>query len=419
MSAGLLGSSGSAYAFGGGTNITGYFDVTQPPYNAVGDGVSNAQPGIQAAINAAISNGGGIVWIPPGVYKLNSGLTITDQITLCGAGWTTPHTLPPPNNSTGNGSWFSISSTSFTPITITGFGVVVRDLAFVHQQATSISSNWIPVDYPYAIEANGQDILLENIFLRNATRGIVIRGPVTGSERSGVGRVTLNRICGQVLTTGILIDNALDIIKINDVQFWPGWWSVADPVTYYMRHNPSCNAITSQRADSPFLTNIFVLGYRRAFYFTSSSGTFGGKTTGFFMSNCIADTCPTAVEVDAIGSSGMINGIYALGGQDSVSGIIVNAEGCILQCTNIRLTTFSGNCVRAIGQATRVTLENIWCDNWNWHQSPGVAFPGIDAVNNATVYIGASRIFTNQAAAGSPPYGGPASGSTGTIILDA
>lgn len=42
-----------------------YVDVTQSPYNVVGDGIVNDSPGIQAAVNAVIGTGG-ILWFPPG-----------------------------------------------------------------------------------------------------------------------------------------------------------------------------------------------------------------------------------------------------------------------------------------------------------------------------------------------------------------
>jgi hypothetical protein len=47
-------------------------DVTQPPYRARGDGLANDAPAIQAAIDAAAAGGGGIVYLPPGTYQLDS-----------------------------------------------------------------------------------------------------------------------------------------------------------------------------------------------------------------------------------------------------------------------------------------------------------------------------------------------------------
>lgn len=51
-----------------------YFNVLD--FGAKGDNITNDQPAIQNAINAALAAGGGTVFIPAGTYKVNSTLTI-------------------------------------------------------------------------------------------------------------------------------------------------------------------------------------------------------------------------------------------------------------------------------------------------------------------------------------------------------
>jgi len=51
-------------------------DVTEAPYNADPTGVADSAAAIQAAIDVAESNGGGIVFFPIGTYLINTGLTV-------------------------------------------------------------------------------------------------------------------------------------------------------------------------------------------------------------------------------------------------------------------------------------------------------------------------------------------------------
>lgn len=55
-------------------------------FGAVGDGVHNDAPAIQAAIDAAARQGGGTVYMPVGRYALHQGLTLASGIALVGAG---------------------------------------------------------------------------------------------------------------------------------------------------------------------------------------------------------------------------------------------------------------------------------------------------------------------------------------------
>lgn len=409
LAAALLAAPRTAQASGVGTAISGFYDVTQTPYNADNTGATDAQPGIQKAITAAQANGGGVVWIPPGIYKLASGLVISAQVELCGAGWSSPDpdTTGHPNNSAGSGSWFYIESIAFTPLRVAlKTSATIKNIAFVHKQPTDVTGAWVPMNYPFAIEINGRDVLVENVFLRNATRGIAIKGQTSANT---TGRIHLKNISGQPLITGISVDNAWDAVKIDDVHFW-NYWSYYQSVIDYTRYG-NCNAFLFAKADIPYLSNIFVINYRRGFYFTSSGGTAGGITSAFLMNNCAADGCASGIEVDGAGTTGSITGFYALGGTNAVCGIATGANNVVLQCSNIRLRIYNTSCFYIGGVGTVVTIENVWCDSWN---QANLGFPAIAAIDGASVIVGRSRIFTGSTGPQFLTAGSP----VGTITQD-
>jgi hypothetical protein len=65
-------------------NVNLVFNVKN--YGAVGDGTTDDRASIQTAIDAAVAAGGGTVYMPVGVYKLTTKLTLGNGVTLCGDG---------------------------------------------------------------------------------------------------------------------------------------------------------------------------------------------------------------------------------------------------------------------------------------------------------------------------------------------
>jgi hypothetical protein len=67
------------YAGGGGSGTGGMpvTDITQSPYNAVGDGVTDNTTALQTAINSLSAIGGGKIYFPPGTYLIGGALQET------------------------------------------------------------------------------------------------------------------------------------------------------------------------------------------------------------------------------------------------------------------------------------------------------------------------------------------------------
>lgn len=62
------------------------FNVKSPAYGAVGDGVTNDQSAIQAALAAAVAAGGGFVFFPKGTYRISTAIEWDHKVSIIGAG---------------------------------------------------------------------------------------------------------------------------------------------------------------------------------------------------------------------------------------------------------------------------------------------------------------------------------------------
>jgi hypothetical protein len=70
-------------AVGGVTGL--FFNVKDPAYGAVGDGVTNDATAIGAALTAA-NVSGGVVFFPPGTYRITSALSLGSKASMLGCG---------------------------------------------------------------------------------------------------------------------------------------------------------------------------------------------------------------------------------------------------------------------------------------------------------------------------------------------
>jgi parallel beta-helix repeat protein len=119
---------------------SGTYDVTL--YGALGDGVADDAPEIQAAINAASAAGGGTLYFPPGRYNLNSPLAWASSVNARGAGnRVSILQVTNPNNDCINGT--DISDVTLDALQLSGpgrgFGTGVRFTRFAAPTTSNIT----------------------------------------------------------------------------------------------------------------------------------------------------------------------------------------------------------------------------------------------------------------------------------------
>lgn len=358
-------------------------------FGAVGNGVADDGPAIQAAIDAIKSSGGGILQFGPRIYRIASPIVISGvTVTLQGAGFTEG-----PNEA--NGTWFKIDQTGFTPFNFSGTmarGSMVRDIA-IRQYHNGSSATWTPTDYDYVFRV--QDCLgavdFENIFLVAVNRGI-------WCDNSG--RMSVKRLRGQVYTRGVEIDRCLDICRLEHVHFWTFHTNDQNILTWQQNNQ---DALVFRRVDGVFLDNIFVLGARSTLRFSSSAS---GVTTKFYGSNIYADFSKYGVWVDGNGVEGRIANITTqgevIGAGASVplpgaAGIQIDSNNVRLQIGNIRVDDAESHAIRVNGSNNRLDIFAFRAEFYNRLNDGSAAIHLANVISGTRnqVYLGSPALLGN------------------------
>jgi hypothetical protein len=365
-------------------------------YGAVGNGVADDGPAIQAAINALKLVGGGILQFGPRIYRIASPIVINGvTVILQGAGFTEGPTE-------AHGTWFRIDQTGFTPFTFSGTmarGSIVRDIA-IRQFHPNPSATWAPTDYDYVFRV--QDCLgavdFDNVFLVAVNRGI-------WCDNSG--RMNIRRLRGQVYTRGVEVDRCLDICRLEHVHFWTFHTNDANIVTWQQNNQ---DALVFRKVDGVFLDDIFVLGARSTLRFSSSAS---GVTTKFYGSNIYADFARYGVWIDGNDVEGRIANMTTQGEVitagasvplPGAAGIQIDGSNVRVQIGNLRVDDTENNAIRVNGSNNRLDIFAFRAEYYNYLNN------GSAAIHLANVVTGTP----NQVYLGTPPL--LENGNSGPLI---
>lgn len=365
-------------------------------HGAVGDGAVDDTAAIQRAVDAAQAAGGGLVLFPPGRYLVRSpGIRVTRQVHIQGVGWE-PTAAPFPPGAAPNGSWLlcddpttSVIVLRSDPGTAAGpRGAVVRDLAVAHDQPAG--ADFEPAPYPAAISVGTwcTDVVLENLLLLNPTRGIEVGGP-----DSTVGRVTVRQIWGQPLTDGIVADGCYDVLRLEDIHFWPHWTGGARRLDVGRWQQARATGITLFRCDNPILRSIFCFGYAVGLALRQSGA---GSTHKCKVSDADFDLCRTGILVSGVEGHGFdphtlvnisIQGPDRPGKDDH--GIVVDRSSSVrLALSNTAIYKFGGCGILASAERTTLLVDTIFIQDVNLL---GQGAAGIRAVGGARARVGWQR----------------------------
>ena len=260
--------------------------VNARDYGVKGDGTTDDTQALQAALDAA-SRKGPICFMPPGLYRLNGGLTVPAGVTLCGASGGVPHSEQPIG--TVFLAFGGKGQPEGAPLVTLKSNAVIRNIT-IHYPEQTLSE---VLSYPWSIRADGELCQILDMCLTNPFQAIDL-----GTKWNELHLVRNVFACP--LNIGIYIDQCTDIGRIENVHFNPNFWTrmalkpgfPGGNVRAYLEKN--LVGFKIGKTDWEFISNSFVIFPRIGFHFDD----FGHGPGNAVITQSGSDICPVAVRVD-------------------------------------------------------------------------------------------------------------------------
>ena len=206
--------------------------VTDAEFGGVANAITDNTNAIQNALNKAGNEGGGIVFLPPGLYRVNGNLTVPTGVELKGA--SDVASVPK-----GQGSIIEIyagkNEPNGEPFLKLSERSGIRGITFNYpEQKSSLTKNPASLPkYPYCMRVTGRDVYIVNIGVRATDNGIDLFSHKCDNHY-------VDYFAGHVFRNAIRIGGGSANGIISNVQFnslvmsagheypkfssWPGGW---------------------------------------------------------------------------------------------------------------------------------------------------------------------------------------------------
>ncbi|MEI9935159.1 MAG: glycosyl hydrolase family 28-related protein [Ferruginibacter sp.] len=337
-------------------------------YGATGDGITDVTAIFQARLNALGTSGGGTLWVPSGKYVIAGNLTIPKGVTLRGD-WRKP-VKGQPINGTILMAYAGRGDTSAAAFITQQPESGVEDIAIWYPD--QLPNNITP--YPPSILfgqsgyfgndfCNARDITLVNSYLG-----------VTYSLLNGGTCPVMIGIYGTPLSTGCMIDNIVDVGRIENVDFSPAYWEGSGlpnspaPGSYVERWiKQNGTGILMRRNDWTYTSYVSVDGYNIGFRAAPSIASPGaipnGHNYGMTFTNC-----NYGVYFDGVSNVGIMfarvnmvnctNGIY-IGPGASVTNGAAQFHTCTIDASSNAIVTDSTSAPRLMLEHCTITRGKV------------------------------------------------------------
>lgn len=192
--------------------------VTNAPYFADPSGLQDSSVAIQSALDVAAALGGGVVFVPPGIYRLDGTLSIDYGVTLQGAGGSLDDTVL-----LAYAGRSDTNAAPFIEAESTEVGIIDLCIYYPEQAPDDIQP------YPATIRTQGA-ATLRNLLLVNSYFGL---------DFELINASVVENIRGTVLKRGIFAPFSSEFSWMRDIHFSNEIWDAADrdALDSYTRQN--------------------------------------------------------------------------------------------------------------------------------------------------------------------------------------
>lgn len=374
-------------------------------FGAVGDGVADDTPFIQAAINQAqLLNTSCVVYIPATQfsYRTTATLTITRNIKLVGDCILTPMSNTPATK---------VSKLYFDHlgigINITGGnarGTWVEGLELERKQpapSTVVPTPWTPsaADFDIVVQLNAYSVTITDCLISSATKAIK-------AFSLGYGQLNILHCKIWAFDIGMEFDGCYDVCRVDNVHIWPFRLQNQNVFNYTLNN---LIGILTKRNDNPHISNLFTYACKYGIQFSGSSL---GITERAFLNNCGFDRNGQAgiyFEVGSNYSSALISNCYCARGEYAIK---CDASVITAQISNFRSSIVNKNAINITGVTlNNFQITNLALDLWDQDLANNPAIVCPSGTSNRLFITGDILVETG----GTPPVAAPVIGNIGGI----